>query len=92
MEDTIIRPTKITIIPENNRGKPWFEDGTLILMTADMAFKVYKGMVARHSLVLREMCENGVVGEVVEGCPAIQLDDSTADLSNFLTVIHECER
>ena len=60
-------------------------------MTTDTAFKVYKGMVSQHSSILREKFENGAT-EVIEGCPAIHLDDSTADLSDFLTVIHGCER
>ncbi|KAJ6508530.1 hypothetical protein C8R45DRAFT_967729 [Mycena sanguinolenta] len=88
MTDTV---TKISIIPEHNRGKPWFEDGNLILMTTDTAFKVYKGMVSQHSSVLREKFDNGAA-EIIEGCPAVHLDDSTADLSNFLTAIHGCER
>ncbi|KAJ7784386.1 hypothetical protein B0H16DRAFT_1296921 [Mycena metata] len=92
---TVIPSTKISIIPERNRGKPWFDDGNVILMSNDrleaMAFRVYKGMVAQHSPMLRAKLENGVT-DVVYGCPAVQMDDSSADLSNFLTVIHGCER
>ncbi|KAJ7442627.1 hypothetical protein FB451DRAFT_1414075 [Mycena latifolia] len=93
MSDTVIPSMKIScsIIPEQNRGKPWFDDGNIILMSHDRAFKVYKGMVSQHSTVLREMLnERGA--EVVEGCPAIQLEDATIDLASFLTVIHGCER
>ncbi|KAJ7677484.1 hypothetical protein B0H17DRAFT_944798, partial [Mycena rosella] len=88
---SVISETKISIIPEQNRGKPWFEDGNIILMSHDMGFKVYKGMVSQHSAILRDMLDEGVT-ETIEGCPAIQLDDATVDISNFLTVIHGCER
>ncbi|KAJ6585167.1 hypothetical protein B0H19DRAFT_1320491, partial [Mycena capillaripes] len=91
MSASVIHSTKINIIPEQNRGKPWFQDGNIIIMAETMAFKVYKGMVSQHSSLLRDKLENEVA-EIIEGCPAIQLDDSTADLSNFLTVIHGCER
>ncbi|KAJ7195431.1 hypothetical protein GGX14DRAFT_204750 [Mycena pura] len=94
MADTVVSSakTKINIIPQCNRGIPWFDDGNVILMSHDLAFKVYKGMLSQHSAILKEMIETGAT-EVIEGCPAILLDDdSTADLSNFLTVIHGCER
>ncbi|KAJ7133018.1 hypothetical protein C8R46DRAFT_923764 [Mycena filopes] len=90
MASIVIPSTKI-IIPERNRGKPWFDDGNVILMSDDMAFRVYKGMVAQHSPMLRAKLEHGVT-DIVDGCPAVQLDDDTTDLSNFLTVIHGCER
>ncbi|KAJ6475069.1 hypothetical protein C8R47DRAFT_702824 [Mycena vitilis] len=93
MPDTIVRSnsnsTKICI-PEQNRGTPWFHDGNIILMTETTAFKVYKGMVAQHSSILQDKFENAFTQ--VEGCPAVQLDDCTTDLSNFLTVIHGCDR
>ncbi|KAJ7147125.1 hypothetical protein C8R43DRAFT_542173 [Mycena crocata] len=89
MPDSVIPSTKI-IIPEQNRGKPWFEDGNVILMSRELAFKVYKGMISQHSPMLRDMLDKEPT-EIIEGCPAIQLDDSTTDLSNFLTVIHGCE-
>ncbi|KAJ7025402.1 hypothetical protein C8F04DRAFT_1269285 [Mycena alexandri] len=94
--NTVIPSTKISIIPERNRGKPWFDDGNVILMSNDrfepMAFRVYKGMVAQHSPMLRAKLENGVT-DVVYGCPAVQMDDCTAaDLCNFLTFVHGCER
>ncbi|KAJ6525296.1 hypothetical protein DFH09DRAFT_174916 [Mycena vulgaris] len=91
MSDTVIPSTKISIIPEQNRGIPWFDDGNVILMSHDRAFKVFKGMVSQHSPVLREMLDEGGT-EVIEGCPAIQLDDATIDIASFLTVIHGCER
>lgn len=94
MADTVVSSvkTKINIIPQCNRGIPWFDDGNVILMSHELAFKVYKGMLSQHSTILKEMIETGAA-EVIEGCPAILLDDdSTTDLSNFLTVIHGCER
>ncbi|KAJ6621859.1 hypothetical protein B0H10DRAFT_1713177, partial [Mycena sp. CBHHK59/15] len=57
----------------------WFDDGNIILMAQNLAFKVYKGMLSQHSAVLRAMLETEVT-EIVEECPAIHLDDSTADL------------
>ncbi|KAJ7601581.1 hypothetical protein DFH06DRAFT_404512 [Mycena polygramma] len=91
MPDTIVRSNSTKIcIPEQNRGTPWFQDGNIILMTETTAFKVYKGMVSQHSSILQDKFENVVTQ--VEGCPAVQLDDCTTDLSNFLTVIHGCDR
>ncbi|KAF7298876.1 Amidohydro-rel domain-containing protein [Mycena indigotica] len=107
------RPQYMTVsisntIPEQNRGEPWYEDGNIILMNNDTAFKagcltfsgrflrlcqVFKGMIAQHSPVLRQRIQVEAASvELIEGCPAIVLDDSTADLAHFLDVIHGCER
>lgn len=91
MTDTVVPSTKINIIPEYNRGNPWFDDGNVILMSHDLAFKVYKGLLSQHSAMLREMLDS-TPAEMIEGCPAVQLDDSTADITSFLNVIHGCER
>ncbi|KAJ7781771.1 hypothetical protein DFH07DRAFT_791460 [Mycena maculata] len=91
MTDTVVPSTKINIIPEYNRGAPWFDDGNVILMSRDQAFKCYKGLLAQHSTMLREILETRTT-ESIGGCPAVQLDDSTADLSNFLAVIHGSDR
>ncbi|KAJ7486039.1 hypothetical protein B0H11DRAFT_1721850 [Mycena galericulata] len=91
MTDTIIPSTKINIIPECNRGTPWFDDGNVIVMSQNLAFRVYKGIVGQYSPLLREMLETKAT-EIIGGCPAIQLDDPTVDISSFLTVIHGCER
>ncbi|KAJ7095737.1 hypothetical protein B0H15DRAFT_68879 [Mycena belliarum] len=93
MTDAIVPSAKVScsIIPEQNRGKPWFDDGNVILMSHNLAFKVYKGMVSQHSTMLRDMLDQQET-EVVDGCPAIQLEDATIDISSFLVVIHGCER
>jgi len=91
MTDTIVSSTKVNIIPEKNRGSPWFDDGNVILMSPDLAFKVYKGLLSQHSSVFRDMLETTAT-EIIGGCPAFQLADSTADLTSFLNVIHGGER
>ena len=33
----------------------WYEDGTIILIAATVGFRVYRGPLAKHSPVLRDM-------------------------------------
>ncbi|KAJ7644015.1 hypothetical protein FB45DRAFT_285843 [Roridomyces roridus] len=88
---TIVSSTTVNIIPEENRATPWFDDGNCIIMCSTVAFKIYKGLLAQHSPVFREMLQRKPA-EVIDGCPAIQMDDSAADLASFLNAIHGCER
>ncbi|KAH8804131.1 hypothetical protein DL96DRAFT_1474693 [Flagelloscypha sp. PMI_526] len=73
------------------RGTPWFEDGNLVLQSRDkIQFKVYKGLLARHSAVFKDMVsipQPQHQKEMAEGCPLVFLTDSGADLSTFLCLL-----
>lgn len=54
-------------------GDPWFEDGNIILMPesglkyeseAQVAFKVHRGMLARHSEIFHSMFDIPQPGEI----------------------------
>lgn len=79
-------------VPEQNRGIPWFDDGNIILLAENVAFKVYRGLLSHHSIVFADLFapplpETGT--EMMEDCPVVTLHDSVHDLANFLEAIHD---
>jgi hypothetical protein len=79
-------------VPEQNRGNPWFEDGNVILIAGDLAFKVYKGMLSRHSAIFADLFRlpqpKSTSEEMLEGCPIVHLHDSERDFGDFLMALH----
>ncbi|KZP02485.1 hypothetical protein FIBSPDRAFT_700884, partial [Athelia psychrophila] len=63
-------------------SKLWFEDGSILLETERVQFKVYKGILAANSAIFRDMFANAQPqeGELVEGCPGVYLTDKLKDL------------
>ena len=78
-------------IPPNQRGEPWFEDGNIILLTEDadadttVAFKVHRGVLARHSEVFQSMFElpspTATDVEVADDCQVVRMHDPPTELS-----------
>ncbi|PCH40111.1 hypothetical protein WOLCODRAFT_68391 [Wolfiporia cocos MD-104 SS10] len=78
------------------RGDPWFEDGNIILLTNEpcIAFKVHRGVLARHSEIFQSMFElppmtTGPNAEVLEGCPFVRMYDPPAELSSLIKTLYD---
>ncbi|KAH9486219.1 hypothetical protein JR316_0000283 [Psilocybe cubensis] len=71
----------------------WFEDGNIALQAEDTQFRVHRGVMARHSVVFRDMLliahpETGSV----DGCPVVSLaDDAAHDWIHVLGIIYDNE-
>ena len=74
----------------------WYDDGTIILIAGNIEFRVYRGPLAKHSPVFRDMLalpqppisdstpssfEEPVLAPP---CPAVHVTDSPTDLRHFL--------
>jgi hypothetical protein len=76
------------------RGDPWFEDGNVVILAngADTAFKVHRGVLARHSEIFESMFtlpqEDSNV-ETVAGCPVVRMFDLPWDLSNMIKALYD---
>ena len=77
-------------------GDYWFEDGNIILVSENVAFKVYRGLLAEHSSVFRSMLDVGQgrhnPADVVEGCPVVPLSDSPNDLRGLFRIIFPLQK
>ena len=72
----------------------WFDDGTIILVARDVEFRVYAGILAEVSPVLKDLFAKpdhpartvSMPGELTIPCRVVQLTDSPEDLRYILRV------
>lgn len=83
-------------LPEGKKGDPWFEDGNIILLTSvddsAIAYKVHRGVLARHSEVFRsmfEVAEPPPHSENFEQCPVVYMHDVPVELSNIIKALYD---
>lgn len=91
-----------TAVPLEKRGDPWFEDGNILLITevteqscseSQVAFKVHRGVLSRHSEVFQSMFDipqpAAVSGELTEGCQVVYMYDLPIELSNLIKALYD---
>ncbi len=68
----------------------WFEDGNIIVQAESAQFRVYRGILAMNSSVLRGMFELAQPDEsdMQDGCPVVHFYDSAQDVRHFLCALH----
>lgn len=78
-------------LSEAQRSDFWFKDGNVILMAGNVAFKVHRGNLERHSEIFRDMLSipQPPDAETFEDCPLIELHDSPMDLWHLLRAIYD---
>lgn len=85
-------------IPSSKRGDPWFEDGNIILVadgedeSNSIAFKVHRGVLARHSEVFESMlvvAQPPPDTETVEQCSVLRMHDIPIELSNLVKALYD---
>ncbi|KAI0365722.1 hypothetical protein BV20DRAFT_1124777 [Pilatotrama ljubarskyi] len=88
-------------IPLSARGEPWFDDGNIILLAEEhdtasndaAAFKVHRGVLARHSEVFQSMFElsTPTLGdvEVADRCPIVYMHDRPTELSALIRALYD---
>ena len=64
----------------------WFEDGNIVLLARDTAFRVYRGLLTRHSVIFRDLFSMAQPSsaETMESCPVVHISDSPDDLRYLL--------
>ena len=68
----------------------WFDDGNIVLIANNaVAFRVYKGLLARISPVFQDMFSMDQPNDVekMEGCAVVRLQDDPQDLRAFLKLV-----
>jgi len=73
----------------------WFEDGNIVLIAEDTAFRVYRRILSSHSPVFRERLASlkhkseSDLRSQMEGCPVLHVDDRADDFALFLKIIFD---
>ncbi|KAI0642599.1 hypothetical protein C8Q79DRAFT_916877 [Trametes meyenii] len=67
----------------------WFHDGSLVIVAGGTAFKIYKHLFASQSTIVADMlvATDPQVVEIFDGCPVVQLSDSSHDLRHLLRIL-----
>ena len=67
----------------------WLQDGNLVLVAGNVAFRVYRGLLAAQSEVFEGLFASATpaTGEMFQGCPVVHLSDSPEDLVRLLRVL-----
>ncbi|TFY75796.1 hypothetical protein EWM64_g8216 [Hericium alpestre] len=87
-------------VPLKSRGDLWFDDGNIVLLidsnpeTEDgfIAFKVHRGVLARHSEVFRslfEMPQPANEAEMLDNCQVVRMYDLPIELSNLIKALYD---
>ncbi|EKM55151.1 uncharacterized protein PHACADRAFT_255576 [Phanerochaete carnosa HHB-10118-sp] len=72
----------------------WFEDGTIILQAENILFRVYTGILTRHSPFFKNLftLPQPEDAEQHDGCPLVKLaGDNAQDAHDFLLALHDIE-
>ncbi len=65
----------------------WFEDGNVMLVARDVEFRVFKGILADHSPVFKDMFSLPQPPEYATAlCPVVHVTDAPEDLRHLLRV------
>ncbi|EKM61521.1 uncharacterized protein PHACADRAFT_248191 [Phanerochaete carnosa HHB-10118-sp] len=74
----------------------WFDDGNIVLLADNLAFKVHRSLLGRHSIVFKDLFElsqpSASVDEQMDGVPLVKLHDSPHELADLLDVIYNGTR
>lgn len=71
------------------RSEPSFSDGTLAVVAGDSYYLVHKGFIERLSEPLRAaICRLGSA-HLLEGCPALVLEENATDAHQFLRCLYD---
>ncbi|TCD70989.1 hypothetical protein EIP91_000487 [Steccherinum ochraceum] len=76
---------------EVEHGDIWFADGSVVLIAENKGFKVYQGILSRHSEVFKDMfaLPQPADAESCDGCPVVRMQDTAKDLGTFLSALHD---
>lgn len=68
----------------------WYEDGNVILITENVAFRVHRSILSRRSQVFKDLFAFPQPESIdtLEDCPLIHLSDGAEDLAHLLEAIY----
>ncbi|KZT66660.1 hypothetical protein DAEQUDRAFT_767874 [Daedalea quercina L-15889] len=69
----------------------WFEDGNVVIVAGDVAFKVHRGVLSLHSEVFRDMftIPPPPDDETLDGCHVVRVSDLASHIRRLLLVLYK---
>ena len=73
----------------------WFEDGNVVVIAQNTAFRFHKSVLSLHSPVFRDLFSvpqpspaGGKAEELLEGCSVVRVSDTSYDFRELLRAIY----
>ena len=75
----------------------WFEDGSIVIVIENVAFRIHQSLLSRHSDVFAGLFtvpqpanhENDEGDDMMDDCPVVHLSDTLADFTDVLRVLYQ---
>lgn len=72
----------------------WLEDGNVVIVAQDTAFRVHRGLLSRHSEVFSGLFtlaqpDDQALTERYDGCPVVRVPDSSHDFRHLLRALYD---
>ena len=95
--DPAPEPELVTLLKLATSPHFWFPDGNVVIVARDsLAFKVHRGVLARHSAVIdnlfRAAKPPSEKGQSWDGCPVVHIPDSPKDFEWLLMALYDGPR
>ena len=82
--------------PRTRDSELWFDDGNIVFVAQQTAFRVHKSLFARHSEFFRDTFSlpqptdpgSTEAAESIEGCPIVRVHESAADMGLLLKTMY----
>lgn len=67
----------------------WLEDGNIVLVAQNVAFRVYQGLLTKQSAVFKDLFSSAETraDETYDGVPVVRLFDSPVELRHLFRVL-----
>ncbi|KAI0739111.1 hypothetical protein C8Q80DRAFT_1275281 [Daedaleopsis nitida] len=66
----------------------WLEDGNIVLVARNIAFRIYRGLISKQSQIFYDMFASSSAGTMLfDNCPTVHLSYSPEDLRYLLRVL-----
>ncbi len=98
MGDAIGGPSDPTATPDDSikrDSEVWFEDGNVVVIAQNTAFRFHKSVVSRHSPLFRDLFSMPrpslaaeEADETFDGCPVVRVSDTSYDFRELLRAIY----
>ncbi|KAM5544059.1 hypothetical protein V8D89_002245 [Ganoderma adspersum] len=78
------------VLPQPKKDEEfWFDDGNIIVVAGDTAFKLYKGILSSVSPVFKDLFSMPQPNnpETMDGCLVVRLNDSATELGHFFRLV-----
>ncbi|KAJ7758987.1 hypothetical protein DFH07DRAFT_919094 [Mycena maculata] len=89
--DSVLRSEAVSPSHCVDDSELWFNDGTLVFVTATSRFRIYSGLLAKESPIFRDMLAlpQPEDAETMDGCPVVRLPDDGRDVGYFLKALFD---